>query len=64
MVKKEKLNVPKLRELFISEVKLMEILKSDNVVKLVDYIESPNTCYVVMEFCYNGDLEQYIQKKS
>ena len=41
----------KIRELFITEVKIMAKIWNENVVRLYDYIESTNSCYVVMEFC-------------
>ena len=35
------------------------MLNNDNVVKLIDYIESSTSCYVVMEYCDGGDLESF-----
>lgn len=62
VVPKANLKIPKLKELFITEVKYMGLIKNENVVKLVDYLESQNTCYIVMEYCNSGDLEAYINK--
>ena len=38
----------------------MGMLNNDNIVKLIDYIESSTSCYVVMEYCDGGDLESYL----
>ena len=35
-------------------------LHHENIVRLVDYVESPGSCYVVMEYCDGGDLESNI----
>lgn len=40
----------------------MKILKSPNVVKLYDVLESSNNYYIVEEIC-DGDLEHYLRKK-
>ena len=37
----------------------MGMLNNENVVKLIDYIESSSSCYVIMEYCEGGDLESY-----
>ena len=42
---------------FLIQVQLMGMLNNENVVKLIDYIESSSSCYVVMEYCDGGDLE-------
>ena len=38
-------------------------MNNENIVKLVDYVESPGSCYVVMEYCDGGDLESNILKQ-
>ena len=38
----------------------MSQLHNDNIVKLIEYIESSSSCYVVMEYCDGGDLGRFI----
>ena len=35
----------------------MKKLHHENIVKLIDYVESQNNCYIIMEYCNQGDLE-------
>jgi len=48
LVEKRTLANEKLKALFITEVKYMGLINNENVVKLLEYLESPNTCYVIM----------------
>jgi len=48
VVPKANLKIPKLKELFITEVKYLKLINNDNVVKLIEYLESATTCYIVM----------------
>jgi len=36
---------------------------NENVVKLIKYLESDNNCYIVMEFCNEGDFEKLWEKR-
>ena len=38
----------------------MKRLNNENVIKLIDYVESPSTCYMILEYCNQGDLESII----
>lgn len=35
-------------------------LNNPNIVKYLDYIETPDSFYLVMEYCNGGDLTSYI----
>ena len=35
----------------------MKKIDNENIIKLIDYLESQSTCYIIMEFCNQGDLE-------
>ena len=35
----------------------MTLITNDNVVTIKEYIESINSCYLIMEYCKGGDLE-------
>lgn len=60
LVEKRTLANEKLKSLFITEVKYMGLINNENVVKLLEYLESPNTCYVIMY--YNKKIFIYIIK--
>jgi calcium-dependent protein kinase len=48
-----------LREGLISEIKIMQTLKSPNVVAFLDVLETTNNYYIIQEFCDSGDFSQY-----
>ncbi|KRX05400.1 Protein kinase-like domain [Pseudocohnilembus persalinus] len=48
---------------FKFEVKITKKIKSENVVKFLDYFEDLQYCYLCLEFCQDGDLKTYIQKQ-
>ena len=52
----------KVKELFKSELKNMSMLKNKNIVELKEYLESEINCYIIMEYCNQGDLDQYLKK--
>ena len=45
---------------FEQEVRLLEVMRHPNLVRLVDIIFDDQLIYVVMEYCSNGELFQYI----
>lgn len=49
----------KVKELFESEVAIIQKLRNDNIVGFHDYFEHLDSCYLVLEFCNEGDLEQH-----
>lgn len=38
-------------------------VKHDNIVGLLDYDETKETIFLVMEYCNAGDLSEYLQKQ-
>lgn len=40
----------------------MQMLKSDNIVKVMDVMESANNYYIIQEIC-ETDLEKYLKEK-
>lgn len=44
------------------ELSVMQKLKGNNVVRLLDTLESSNNYYIVQEFCKDGDLGTYLRK--
>lgn len=47
----------------ISEIKLLEVIKSPHVVGFLDVMESANTYYIVQELCEGGELGKLIAKR-
>ncbi|CAD8156581.1 unnamed protein product [Paramecium octaurelia] len=51
-------------QLLKTEVQVLAQCSNINVVKMNKYLESENNCYLVMEYCNQGDLEQLWKKKN
>ena len=54
---------PQLRHLIQAEVNILHQCSNENVVQLIDYIETNISCYLIMEYCNEGDLRNYINSK-
>ncbi|CAK66613.1 unnamed protein product (macronuclear) [Paramecium tetraurelia] len=52
-----------LREGLIQEIKIMQKLKSPNIVQLLDVMETSNNYYIVQEFCDGGDFDELLKKR-
>ncbi|CAD8120799.1 unnamed protein product [Paramecium sonneborni] len=52
-----------LRDGLMNEIKIMRDLQGNNVVKLIDVLETANNYYIVQEFCDGGDLQHLLKKK-
>ena len=50
-----------LKSALFSEIQILQLLKSDNVVKVLDVMESSHNYYIIQEICDN-DLEHYIEQ--
>ena len=42
------------------EVGLMKKFKHQNIIGFKDFLESSSNVYIVIQFCKNGDLEQWL----
>ena len=47
-----------------SEINLMKKLDNDNILKLYEVIQQGSSLYLILEYCNNGDLGQYIETKN
>ena len=56
--KKEIIKSPKKRELFFIEIKQMKRLNHENICKLYETFEDKLNCYLLLEYCNEGDLAQ------
>jgi serine/threonine protein kinase len=50
-----------LKSALFSEIQILQLLKSDNVVKVLDVMESSHNYYIIQEIC-DSDLEHYIEQ--
>ena len=41
----------------------MKKLNHQNIVKLYDVVLTPNSIYLIVEFCAGGDLKRYCRNK-
>ena len=41
----------------------MKMVDHDNIVKLHDIYQTANNMYIITEFCEDGDLYHYLEKK-
>ncbi len=63
LIKKSLLNNQIKKELLLSEVRVMKKLKpqdSNNIVKLIEFIETSRNCYFILEYC-NGKKLIYLK---
>ena len=64
MVNKKKLVInDKLSELLQTEIAIMQEINHQNIMHLYEFMESQNNYYLVLQYCNNGDLEEYLKKK-
>lgn len=54
----------KLKELIRQEVQILKACNSPNITKFYDFIETSNNIYIILEYCKDGDLKQFIKKYS
>ena len=50
-----------MKSALFSEVQILQLLKSENVVKVLDVMESSHNYYIIQEIC-DSDLEHYIEQ--
>jgi serine/threonine protein kinase len=66
-VAKEKVHKSDLmKRLFVAEVQVMQTLnmkEHDNLLSMLDFIETGNNYYLVVRYCRDGDLETRLKKK-
>ena len=51
-----------LTKLFQTEMSVMSKLNHPNIMHLFEFMETSNNYYLVIQFCNNGDLENYLKK--
>ena len=53
----------KLLSLLKTEVSIMQDINHRNIMKLYDFLETPNNYYMVMQYCNEGDISVYMKNK-
>ena len=48
-----------LKSALFSEIQILQLLKSENVVRVLDVMESSHNYYIIQEIC-DSDLEKYM----
>lgn len=65
MINKNKLKInEKLSELLQTEIAIMQEINHPNIMHLYELMESSNNFYLVLQYCNNGDMEEYLKKKN
>ena len=59
----EQISDPYMQEALQKEIKVMQTLKGNNVVRLLDVFKSASHTYLIQEFCNGGDFRGYLTKK-
>ena len=55
--------VGKVKELFESEQKVLKTCKNSNIIKLIETKKTEKNIYMILEYCNEGDLKNYLKKK-
>ena len=50
-------------ELFENEIKVLRTCKNQNIIQLYDIKKTANNFYMILEYCNEGDMEEYLKKK-
>lgn len=53
----------KFYELLENEIKVLRACNNVNIIKLFDIKKTTNNIYLVLEYCNEGDLQQYLKQK-
>ena len=51
-------------ELVRTEIEILKICQHPNIVRLYNVFENPDYLYIIMEYCYGGDLFGYLENRN
>ncbi|CAF3330637.1 unnamed protein product [Rotaria socialis] len=51
------------QDLLINEIKLLKLIKHENIVEMYDFQWDENYIYIVMEYCAGGDMSMFIRSR-
>ena len=63
IIRKDLLTSTQQREMVDNEIRILKLLDHPNIVKINEFFEESKRLYIVMEFCYGGELFNEIIKK-
>ena len=53
----------KFKELFENEIKVLKSYKNVNIIKMFDIKRTSHNIYMILEYCNEGDLKEYLRQK-
>ena len=53
--------VGKFYELFDNEIRVLKTCNNINIIKLIDIKKTANNFYLILEYCNEGDLQDYLK---
>jgi len=62
VIRRDKLT-GKFIELLENEIKVLRFCNNNNIIKLYDIKKTKSNFYLILEYCNEGDLSQYIKAK-
>ena len=54
-------NLGKFNELLENEIKVLRTCNNENIIKLYDIKKTANNFYLILEYCNEGDLNEYLK---
>ena len=51
------------KERVLNEISILKIVRHNNIIKLYEVMETPQKIYLIMEYCDNGEMFDYIVSK-
>lgn len=60
ILKRKLKQTPILERLFNTEIGIMKKINHPNIMRLYEFMETENNYYLVIRYCNNGDLEEYL----
>lgn len=55
--------IGKFNELLENEIKVLRTCDNENIIKLYDIKKTANNFYLILEYCNEGDLNEYLKQK-
>ena len=62
VMEKKEINDPYLKEALKNEIHILSSLKGQNVVGLIEYLETSSRHYLIQQFCNGGDFRSFLTK--
>lgn len=63
-IKRSMLKDRNMLKLLENEISILKNCENDNIIKLIDLKKTSNNIYLVLEYCEDGNLEDFLEKKN